>query len=149
MFSLSLYEDNLDLTSACPCSSESAIFNLTWTWVMGVDVGRGGGGLAMMQSIRRCYPSRSLRAPSSIEKLTLSTALKNSDHALLCNHLLSTPASPSRMSKWKWSCELGIMRNKVSFDTLRFWNRVHPGACASKVVGKRPSDWVICFGEEG
>ena len=35
------------------------------------------------------------------------------------------------------------------FDTLRFWNRVHPGACASKVVGKRPSDWVICVVEEG
>ena len=26
------------------------------------------------------------------------------------------PTSASRISKWKWSCELGIMRNKVSFD---------------------------------
>ena len=42
--------------------------------------------------------------------------------------------------------ELGVMRNEILFD---IWNRVHPGAYASTVVGKRPSDWVICVGEEG
>ena len=74
----------------------------------------------------------SLSLPSS-RKVDLEMDLVNGlDTRFYAAHLLPPPTSPSWMSKWKWSCELGIMRNKVSFDT-RGDRSFDPDRCSHSV----------------
>ena len=77
------------------------VFIFVWTWRrMCTWEGR--------LSLRSCYPFRSLRVLRLTWKLTLPTALKDSDHALL-----RSPPSPSLMLRSNWSSStIGSVRDE-------------------------------------